>query len=356
MDATPHNQTQAAQSGFACHACLLLPKRDRGERRAWLESGLCTGPRTQMSQHGIHTIDTAFQRDHFDAAYLVVEQSRGAFIDCGTNHSVPNLLAAAAAAGLTPADIDWVMVTHVHLDHAGGAGALMAELPNAKLVVHPRGAAHMIDPSRLVAGATAVYGEEEMQRSYGTIVPVPEARVVVAADGDVFDLQGRPLACIDTPGHARHHYCVWDARSRSWFTGDTFGLSYRELDSTNGAFILPTSSPVQFEPEALKASIARLLSYGPDSMYLTHYGRVSDVGRLALELYTQIDAMTAIARAADGHDDRHARLVDALGAYYLERAQKHGCLLDGARVREVIGLDIELNAQGLASWLDRDRR
>ena len=356
MDATRHNQTQAGESGFACQACLLLPKRDRREQRSWLESGLCTGSRTQVSQHGIHTIDTAFQRDHFDAAYLVVEQGRGAFIDCGTNHSVPNLLAAAAAAGLTPADIDWVMVTHVHLDHAGGAGALMAELPNAKLVVHPRGAAHMIDPSRLVAGATAVYGEEEMQRSYGTILPVPEARVVVAADGDVFDLQGRPLMCVDTPGHARHHYCVWDARSRSWFTGDTFGLSYRELDSANGAFILPTSSPVQFEPEALKASIARLLSYGPEFMYLTHYGRVGDVGRLALELYTQIDEMTAIARAADGHEDRHARLVDALGAYYLERAQRHGCLLDTAGVREVIGLDIELNAQGLASWLDREKR
>ena len=356
MDANQQNRKQQGEEGFACHACLLLPKRNRGECRPWLESGLCTGPRTQMSQHGIHTIDTAFQRDHFDAAYLVVEAGRGAFIDCGTNHSVANLLAAAATAGLTPADIDWVMVTHVHLDHAGGAGALMAQLPNAKLVVHPRGAPHMIDPSRLVAGATAVYGEAEMQRSYGTILPVPESRVVLAADGDVFDLQGRPLLCIDTPGHARHHYCVWDARSRSWFTGDTFGLSYRELDTANGAFILPTSSPVQFEPEALKASIARLLSYGPESMYLTHYGRVTDVGRLAMELYAQIDAMTAMAIAADDHPQRHARFVDALGDYYLQRARLHGCTLEAAKVREVIGLDIELNAQGLASWLDRSGR
>lgn len=356
MDATDDNPDPIAQAGFRCHACLLLPKRHRDRQGSWLESGLCTGPRMQMSQHGIHTIDTAFQRDHFDAAYLVVEKGRGAFIDCGTNHSVPHLLAAAAAAGLGPADIDWVLVTHVHLDHAGGAGALMAQLPNARLVVHPRGAPHMIDPSRLVAGATAVYGEAEMQRSYGRIQPVPESRVVVAADGDVVDLQDRPLLCIDTPGHARHHYCVWDARSRSWFTGDTFGLSYRELDSAEGAFILPTSSPVQFEPEALKASIARMLSYGPAHMYLTHYGRVSDVGRLALELYTQIDAMTEIARVADGHQDRHARLLDALGAYYLERARLHGCMLDEAEVRRVIGLDIELNAQGLASWLDRERR
>jgi glyoxylase-like metal-dependent hydrolase (beta-lactamase superfamily II) len=308
-----------------------------------------------MSEHGIHTLDTAFQRDHFDAAYLIVENGHGAFVDCGTNHSVPNLLAALSSAGLRPDDVDWLLVTHVHLDHAGGAGALMARLPNARLVVHPRGARHMIDPSKLIAGATAVYGEAEMQRSYGEIQPVPESRVVVAEDGHVVDLQGRELVCIDTPGHARHHYCVWDARSRGWFTGDTFGLSYRELDSANGPFVLPTSSPVQFEPEELKASIARLLARGPQWMYLTHYGRVGDVERLSRDLYTQIDAMVAIARDCDGRPDRHRCLVEALRILYLQRAHAHGCPLDDDGVEKVLGMDIELNAQGLASWLDRGK-
>ena len=309
-----------------------------------------------MSEHGIHTIDTAFQRDHFDAAYLIVENGRGAFVDCGTNHSVPNLLAALSSAGLRPDDVDWLLVTHVHLDHAGGAGALMAKLPNARLVVHPRGARHMIDPSKLIAGATAVYGEAEMRRSYGEIRPVPESRVVIAEDGHVVDFRGRELVCIDTPGHARHHYCVWDARSRGWFTGDTFGLSYRELDSAKGPFVLPTSSPVQFEPEELKASIARLLARDPQWMYLTHYGRVGDVERLSRDLYLQIDAMVASARDCDGLPDRHARLVEALRALYLGRARDHGCPLDDAEVEKVLGMDIELNAQGLASWLDRDKR
>ena len=136
-----------------------------------------------MSLHGIHTIDTAFQRDHFDAAYLIVEDGRGAFVDCGTNHSVPHLLAAVQQAGITPADIDLLIVTHVHLDHAGGAGLLMQQLPNATLVAHPRAAPHLIDPEKLIAGATAVYGEEEMQRSYGTLQPMPEARVRVVEDG-----------------------------------------------------------------------------------------------------------------------------------------------------------------------------
>ena len=309
-----------------------------------------------MSEHGIHTIDTAFQREHFDAAYLIVENGRGAFVDSGTNHSVPHLLARLASVGLARDAVDWLLVTHVHLDHAGGAGALMAELPNARLVVHPRGAQHMVDPSKLIAGATAVYGEAEMQRSYGQIQPVPESRVVIAEDGHVVDLHGRELVCMDTPGHARHHYCVWDARSRGWFTGDTFGLSYRELDSAKGPFVLPTTTPVQFEPEKLKTSIARLLARDPQWMYLTHYGRVGEVQRLARDLYQQIDAMVEIARDCDGRPDRHACVVQALRALYLERARTHGCPLDDAGVEKVLGMDIELNAQGLASWLDRDKR
>ena len=130
-----------------------------------------------MPEHGIHTIDTGYVRPGFDAAYLVVEAGRGAFIDCGTNHSVPVLLAALAQAGLAPADVDWLVLTHVHLDHAGGASTLMRHLPNARLVAHPRAAPHMVDPARLVAGATAVYGEAEFARHYGELVPVPSGRV-----------------------------------------------------------------------------------------------------------------------------------------------------------------------------------
>lgn len=308
-----------------------------------------------MSQHGIHTIDTAFHRDHFDAAYLVVEEGRGAFIDCGTNHSVPHLLDAVQSAGLTPADIEFVIVTHVHLDHAGGTGLLLQQLPNATVIAHPRAAPHLIYPAKLVEGATAVYGEEEIQRSYGTVQPVPKERIRIVADGEAVMLADRPLLCIDTPGHARHHYCIWDARSRCWFTGDTFGLSYRELDGPNGAFILPTSTPVQFEPVALKASIARMVAYQPEGMYLTHYGRVGEVPRLAQALYEQIDAMVAIAEACDGRADRHRCLAAGLSALYLERAHAQQVPLADEDVVRILAMDIELNAQGLGVWLDRGR-
>lgn len=308
------------------------------------------------SDPSIYTIDTAFQRNDFDAAYLVVENGRAAFIDCGTGLAVPAMLAALERAGCTPEQVDWLVLTHVHLDHAGGAGLLMQQLPNATLVVHPRGAPHMVDPTRLLAGATEVYGAEEIARSYGPVLPVPPARIVIAEDGHRVDLAGRSLLCLDTPGHARHHLCVWDERSRSLFTGDTFGLSYRELDSARGAFIIPTSSPVQFDPEPLKQSIARLLALQPQAAYLTHYGRVEGIPALAADLVEQIDAMVEIGRQCDERPDRHRCLVAALTALYQERAQAHGCPLDDTAVAQVLAMDIELNAQGLACWLDRDRR
>lgn len=306
-----------------------------------------------MTPHGIHTIDTGFVRSRFDAAYLIVENGRGAFVDCGTNHSMPRLLAALGDAGLVPADVDWLILTHVHLDHAGGAGELLARLPNAKLVVHPRGARHMIDPSQLWAGASAVYGEQLMESSYGRLRPVPAERVVEANDGHGVDLAGRVLRCLDTPGHAKHHLTVHDAHSNTCFTGDVFGLSYREFDTANGPFVLPTTTPVQFDPEALHVSIHRLVALQPAAMYLTHYGRVEDIERLAADLHAQIDAMVAIAHAAHGRADRHAALTEALTDLYATRAAGHGWTHGREALTALLAMDIELNAQGLEVWMDR---
>lgn len=324
----------------------------RGRRRAMPT----TEGRTEVSRmedhHGIHTIDTGFERPAFDASHLIVEGGRAAFVDTGTNSSVTRLLAALAEHGLAPHAVDWVILTHVHLDHAGGAGALMRELPTARLVVHPRGARHMIDPAALVAGAVGVYGAENVAATYGTVLPVPQERVVAAADGFVADLAGRPLLCLDTPGHAKHHLCIWDARSRAFFTGDTFGLSYREFDTARGAFIIASSTPVQFDPDAMRASIGRLLGYEPQAMYLTHYGRVGDVRRLAQDLERWIGRMVAIARAAQAEPDRHSAVCAALGDAYVAAARDHGCALSEAQVRQLLAIDIELNAQGLGIWLD----
>jgi glyoxylase-like metal-dependent hydrolase (beta-lactamase superfamily II) len=305
---------------------------------------------------GITAIDTGFERPFFDASHLVVEGGRAAFIDVGTGFSVPGLLAVLEAKGLAPDAVDYVIVTHVHLDHAGGAGHIMRRLPAARLVVHPRGARHMIDPSRLWAGASAVYGDEAMRRNYGELVPVDKDRVIEAPDGFTLELGGRPLLFLDTPGHARHHFCVWDDAAHAFFTGDTFGLSYREFTSERGAFILPTTTPVQFEPEALVASIDRLLSYRPTAMYLTHYSRVVEVERLADRLKAEVGELVALGRAEDGKPDRAARLRQGVEALFLKWVRDHGSRLAPERARELLALDAELNSQGLEAWLDRDRR
>lgn len=307
-------------------------------------------------EHGIIAIDSGFIRPRMAACYLLETDSALAIIETGHNDSIGRMLQVIASRGRRVEEVSHVIVTHVHLDHAGGAGSLMRHLPNARLLVHPRGARHMIDPSKLEASARAVYGDEEFDRMYGSLLPVPEDRVTIVGEGGSVEVGNRHLSFIDTPGHARHHFCVWDEPSRGWFTGDTFGISYRELDSAQGAFIFPTSSPVQFDPEAMKASIQRMLGYGPQAMYLTHYGRVQHVQKLADDLFEQIDAMAAIGRQCDGRPDRHRCLLAALQALYLERAQLHGCALDDAAVTAVLAMDIELNAQGLACWLDRISR
>lgn len=303
--------------------------------------------------HGITAIDTGFQRPRFDASHLIVEGGHAAFVDVGTNHSVDRLMAALTALGLAPENVDYVILTHVHLDHAGGAGALIQRLPRARLVVHPRGARHMIDPSKLIAGATAVYGEEEMQRSYGTLVPVPAERVDEAPEGLVLQLGNRPLRFFDTPGHARHHVCIWDEASSSFFTGDTFGLAYPELASARGPFLIPTTTPVQFEPDALHASIRRLLELRPKAMFLTHYSRVEGVEALAAELHAQVEAQVALGQKARGRADRSAWLRSAIADLFRARAAEHGCPVSTAALDALLALDVELNAQGLEVWLDR---
>jgi glyoxylase-like metal-dependent hydrolase (beta-lactamase superfamily II) len=307
---------------------------------------------------GIYAIDTGFQRPRFDAAYLIVEAGRAAFIDTGTNHAVPRLLAALASLGLTPDCVDWVIPTHVHLDHAGGVGLLMQSLPHAQVLVHPRGLRHMIDPSALFKGALAVYGAEEMQRSYGELQPVPAERAQASFDAQTIHLADRPLLLIDTPGHARHHHCIWDARSQAWFTGDTFGLSYREFDTAAGqAWLMPTSTPVQFDPPALRGSVQRLMSFQPQAMYLTHYGRIGfdkqDLLRLATLLLAQVDEMEALARQLQAAPQRHLQLKAGLRDIYLRRLLAHGCPLAPERQAALLEMDIELNAQGLAVWLDQ---
>lgn len=289
------------------------------------------------------------------ACYLLERGEDLAFIETGTAPGVPRLLAWLDQQGLARERVRYVIPTHVHLDHAGGAGTLMSALPRAQLVVHPRGARHLIDPAQLIAGATAVYGEAFMKKTYGDIVPVAPERVVEAPDGMQLPFGTEALHILDTPGHARHHFCLHDPVSGGIFTGDTFGLSYREFDTAQGPFLMPTTTPVQFDPEAWMTSLDRLLALAPERLYLTHFGMVEDVPRLAAVLKAGLTRYQEIARSLQGGEaaERHARLREALAQESLTALQAHGCTLDESRSRALLATDLELNAQGLAVWLAR---
>jgi len=313
------------------------------------------GSRAQITSlnDGIVAIDTEYLRPIQDASHLIIEGGRGAFVDTGANSSVPFLLDALGQQGLGVGDIDFVFLTHIHLDHAGGAGLLMQHLPNARCVVHPRGAPHMVNPERLIAGTIGVYGEEKTFEMYGDIVPIDEARVVVADDKAWFELNGRAMQTLHTEGHARHHYVLNDPTSRGVFTGDSFGISYRELDTVNGEFIYPTTTPASFDPEEAHKSVDRIMACEPEQLYLTHYSRVRDLDRLAADMHAGIDAYVAIALEHQDKEDRGAAIQDAMDEYLSTRLIEHGYKGDRDAIWSVLEIDIVLNAQGLVSWLQR---
>jgi glyoxylase-like metal-dependent hydrolase (beta-lactamase superfamily II) len=302
--------------------------------------------------YGVSCIDTELFRSGLASCYLMIDGDEAAFIDTGTRNSVPLLMQALSAHEIKPEQVRWVMPTHVHLDHAGGAGALIQQLPNATLLVHERGAAHMINPEKLQAGSLAVYGKTRYEAAFGALVPVPASRVQIARDGDKIQLGQRELSIIDTPGHARHHYVVWDIKSRGLFCGDSFGVCYPELNDGSRRFIFPPSTPVQFDPAAWHNTINRLMEFDPVCVYLTHYGKHDNVAALAADLHLQIDAYVTMATACDPDSED---LCSILMQHSLNELALRQSRQDAGNIRRLLSGDMDLNAQGLLHWIRRGR-
>jgi glyoxylase-like metal-dependent hydrolase (beta-lactamase superfamily II) len=307
---------------------------------------------TQLND-GIVAVDTEYARPLQDASHLIIEGGRAAFVDTGTNGSVPLLIDALHQQNLDVADVDFVFLTHIHLDHAGGAGLLMQALPNAQCVVHPRGAAHMVDPTRLIQGTEAVYGVEQTRALYGDIQAIDESRCLIPADEQWIELNGREMQTLYTEGHALHHYSLNDPSSRGVFTGDSFGVSYRELDTAAGEFIFPTSTPTHFDPDAAHVSVDRIMGCEPEQLYLTHYSRVQDLDRLAVDMHAGIDAYAQMALASKDADDLHAAIETLMANHLKGRARDHGFSGDDEALQSILEIDILLNTKGLISWLQR---
>lgn len=310
-----------------------------------------TGPLIDY-HNGIYAFDAGYVRPLLAAIHMIESDGRAAFVDTANFEVMPQALAALEARGLGPEAVDFVILTHIHLDHAGGAGVMMEAFPNAKLVVHPRGARHMIEPTRLMAGVEGVYGQERARKMYGKLIPIAADRIIEARDNTVLKLGSRELLCIDAPGHAKHHIAIVDRQSSGIFTGDTFGVSYREMDVNGRPLIFPSSSPIQFDPDEMRSSIERMLSFKPDAVYLTHFSRLAPPAELGGKVLDLLDRYVGITLAASDEEDKTAAIRDGLIRLLLDEARQHGCKLPDQEILDIWHLDLELNAQGLAYWLE----
>jgi glyoxylase-like metal-dependent hydrolase (beta-lactamase superfamily II) len=314
-----------------------------------LATKIMTQLKTQEYAHNITCIDTEYVRSGLASCYLIEQNNHAAFIDTGTFHTVPLLLQALKEKNIPIENVDYVIPTHVHLDHAGGAGELMRQLPNAKLVIHPRGAKHMTDPSRLQAGASAVYGEAMFKQHYGELIPIPEERVIIPDDDSTIDFRGRPLTFLHTPGHAKHHFCIIDPTSNGMFTGDTFGVAYPELDGHSSPYIFPPSSPVDFDPEDWIDSIHRLMATKSKYAYLTHFGKVGNLQPLAETLIIMVNEFAELAQTTSSP----AALHTAVKEHMLQGVVSGGCTLPIKEIDEILSIDMDLIAQGLTVWVEK---
>jgi glyoxylase-like metal-dependent hydrolase (beta-lactamase superfamily II) len=262
---------------------------------------------------------------------------------------VDTVRSALAAAGLGPEELRWLVLTHIHLDHAGGIGDLAQAFPAATVVVHERGARHLADPSRLVDSAARVYGPL-LDNLYGRMLAVPQDRLVAAGDGHRVDLgQGRRLVLVDSPGHAKHHHAVLHEPTGTLLVGDAVGVRLPDMP-----VLRPAVPPPDFDLEQAVGSLHRFAALRPERLVLTHYGPVADpLGTLAEAeetLHGWVDVADRVMRESDdaGVEDVAAALADAFAAP-LERAP--------AEMRDKLETlnGVHSNAAGITRYLQQRR-
>lgn len=302
----------------------------------------------------IIAVDCNYVEEEFAASYLLIHETplgkRGFFVECNTNHAIPFLKKAAESEGLSVQEIDGLVITHVHLDHAGGAGLFLQEFPNAKLYAHPRAAKHAIDPSKLVASATEVYGEAFMQKMYGTILPCSSDRVVVLNDGDEirWSPAGVELKTKHVRGHANHHLVVVEPMSKTLFSGDSFGVSYPVVNEKRGVVAIPSTSPTDFDSEAAIASVEWIQDQDLTRVGLTHFGFLigAEIQIAAMQLIDQLRFSEALMRRIQIENMNEDRAFEHIHDWTIQYFASKGIHLD-AHDLQILNLDFKINAQGL---------
>lgn len=283
--------------------------------------------------------------------YVLTEEEL-TLIDTCASPSVPYIKKGLHELGLSLESVKYIIVTHIHLDHAGGAGLLLEECPNAKVVVHPKGARHLADPSRLIAGAKEVYGDK-FEQLFDPIIAIPEERLLVKTEGDQLDIgAGCRLEFWDTPGHAKHHFSIIHPPSNGVFAGDTVGIRYEQLAKDGIDFYLPSTSPNQFDPVAMQSAIERFRDAQFDAIYYGHYSKSSfseeALAQVENWLGIFVEEAKSVWSAGGGAADLAARLMNRVRVHLdaLSVPENH-------RVYEIIQLDLEVSAMGLIDTLSK---
>ncbi|CAB3391409.1 MBL fold metallo-hydrolase [Kyrpidia spormannii] len=277
----------------------------------------------------------------------ILPGEKNAIIETGGSLSLPQITAGIQEAGLSLDAIDYILLTHIHLDHAGSAGSLAAVCPKAKVVVHPRGVRHLADPTRLVAGARTVYGDR-LESLFGEVLPVPADRLIAADHGETLDLGSRKLTFYHTPGHAKHHVSIFDPVGRGVFTGDTTGIRYhRELTGLEQDYILPTTTPTDFDPKATHESVALLRSLRPAKVFFGHFGATDAVDWVFDETERLVDAVAQLTEKVYRPDIALEEMARHLKSFALDdMKQTVGTPHSDAFLDD----DMLLNAMGLLHW------
>ncbi len=305
----------------------------------------------------IITIDCNYVMPRVAAAYLIRCGEKACFVDNNTNYAVPALLAALKDNGYTPEQVSHIIITHVHLDHAGGTGLLLTHCPNAVVVAHPRAAPHVIDPSRLVKSAQQVYGEDNFRKLYGEILPVPENRVVIPADGEVFQLGDKSLQFIYTRGHANHHFSIYEQTTKSIFTGDSFGIAYPMLQHGSKPFLFPSTTPTDFDATEARISYDKILASGAERAYPTHFDVWTDMRGGYTMLHGYINRIEALYASllSEGDAEKIPALARAgFDAFFADELRARSITLSPQETA-VLEMDVNLNAQGIAFAAARAR-
>ncbi|WP_096200762.1 MBL fold metallo-hydrolase [Bacillus sp. FJAT-45350] len=282
----------------------------------------------------------------------VIKAEKIAIVETGTSLSVPTILAGLEKLSINPNEVEYIIVTHIHLDHSGGVGTLLPSLPNAQVIVHQRGGKHLIDPSRLIAGARVVYGDE-FESLFGEIIPVPEDKIMIKGEDDSIHLGGnRTLTFYDTPGHARHHFSIYDSVSCGIFTGDTVGVRYvTQYTGVDHELILPIASPPEFDKQATLTSIAKLEKLQPKKIFHGHFGVTEPASTAFEKMKEGVEAFEKLVRELYSPEVEISVIKDKLQEFIKQKYAKEGFKVDDL---SCFNLDLELNAQGLIYSINRE--